>query len=125
MARIEKIYQDFHKKTVQKNFPFTNFIYAIFLVNATVIVLVLVFKRFLPPVIPLFYGFAEGEQQLATSTQLIIPSFLSIAFLIINLIVAFFMKNDFIKKVLVLTPFVATFFSIITTIEIFFLVGNF
>lgn len=125
MARIEKIYQDFHKKTVQKNFPFTNFIYAIFLVNVVVIVLVLVFKKFLPPVVPLFYGFAEGEQQLATSTQLIIPSFLSIAFLIFNLIIAFFLKDDFAKKVLVLIPFVTTFFSAITTIEIFFLVGNF
>lgn len=124
MAKFENFYKDFHQKAVKENFPFVKIIYSTAIFNLVLIAAVLILKGRLPPVVPLFYGLAEGEHQLVTNTQLILPSVLSVSFLVINLVIAYFMEDDFLKKVLILTPVAATLFSAITTIKIFFLVAK-
>lgn len=84
----------------------------------------LIFQRNLPPEIPLFYGLAEGPEQLSNSLGLVIPSILSLVFLIINASLTFFVENNFLKQTLIIVAFAAALFSTITTFKIIFLVGS-
>lgn len=98
---------------------------ASFVVNILIILLVLFAQRFLPPEVPLFYGLAEGEGQLAPRLFLLIPSSASFVVLIVNSLIASRVGNTFIKKALILAAIGTTFFAAITTLKIMFLVGSF
>lgn len=87
--------------------------------------LVLLSQKRLPPEVPLFYGRAEGEAQLVDSWWLVVPSLFSILATSVNLTIASFLKDDFTKKVLVLSALVVALFSVITTFKIILLVGSF
>lgn len=106
------------------NLPFKGYIQFSFALNILVIVFVLIFLRKLPPQIPLFYGMAEGEEQLTRAWSLIVPSLVALFILIINSLLSVKTNDDFLKKVLVVAGLAATFFATITTIKIFFLVGS-
>jgi len=106
--------------------PFKNIIIASFSVNLLVIILVfLIRKNYLPPEVPLYYGLPEGEAQLVPSINLIFPSVLALILISLNILITSLIKDDFLKKTLSTASLVATFFSIITTIKIIFLVGSF
>lgn len=79
----------------------------------------------LPPQVPLFYGQAEGETQLAPWWMLTLPSFTSVSISLLNFILAVFVSDEFLKKVLLVTSVACAFFAIITTVKIIFLVGSF
>ncbi len=81
------------------------------------------FKR-LPPEVPLFYGIAEGEAQLVSNWQLLIPSGVSLGFLFLNSTLAYLFKDEFLKKTLIIATFSLTLLSVVTTIKIITLVGN-
>ena len=85
---------------------------------------VIILRGFLPPQLPLFYGLPKGEQQLTSSINLVIPSLISLGIIVINYSLSTLLEDDFLKKALVLTAIVCVFFSTITTIKIFFLVGS-
>lgn len=105
--------------------PFKNYLaLSLFLALATLIATALLQKR-LPPEIPLLYGAAEGEGQLVSSWGLTIPSVVSLLVGLLNFFLASFSKDEFTKKTLVLMALVVTFFSLVTTFKIFFLVGSF
>ena len=95
------------------------------IISLVVIVLVVILQKALPPQVPLFYGLPKGEEQLAPSINLIIPSLLSLAIVVVNSSILLIIEDDFLQKVLVFTAVVCVFFSTITTIKIFFLVGIF
>ena len=94
------------------------------IVSITTIARVIIFRGFLPPQLPLFYGLPKGEQQLTSSINLVIPSLISLGIIVINYSLSTLLEDDFLKKALVLTAIVCVFFSTITTIKIFFLVGS-
>ncbi len=106
-----------------KNVPFKNFVAAAFLLNIIVILIVLILQNFLPPQVPLFYGLPEGEEQLVSSLMLIVPSAASLLILVINLSISYFLKEDFFKKILVITAIGITIFSLVTTIKIILLIS--
>jgi hypothetical protein len=81
-------------------------------------------KDRLPPEIPLFYGLAEGTEQLAPSKYLILPSVLGFLILIINLIISASIKNTFYKKILLLCAFATNVLVAITIVKIILLVGD-
>ena len=95
------------------------------LANILVIVLVFIANSYLPPEVPLFYGLVYGEEQLASSYLLVLPSLVSLIIILINSMVSMYVEDKFIKSVLIITNFAVTFFSIITTIKIILLVGSF
>lgn len=111
-----------NRGALYENVPFKNFVTAAFLLNIVVIVIVLVLQTFLPPQIPLFYGLPEGEEQLTSSLILIIPSSVSLLILAANVSLSYFLKEDFLKKILVITALGITIFSLVTTIKIIFLI---
>lgn len=84
----------------------------------------LIAQKFLPPYIPLFYGLPEGEEQLAPSLALLLPGAFASLLLAINVGLSAYIKNDFIKKSLVLTSLVVSVFAAVATLKIIFLVGS-
>lgn len=105
--------------------PFRKFVVSVLLVNILTIVAVILSLSFLPPEVPFFYGLAEGEGQLAKSIFLVLPSILSIVIILVNSSLSFFVDDDFFKKALVLAGVGTSFFAVITTLKIIFLVGSF
>ena len=105
--------------------PFKNYAIASLFVNILIILSVILAQRFLPPEVPLFYGLAEGEDQLAPRLFLPIPSLASLVVLTINSLISSRVEDTFIKKALILAAIGTTFFAAITTLKIMFLVGSF
>ncbi len=105
--------------------PFKNYAVASLLVNILIILSVILAQRFLPPEVPLFYGLAEGDEQLAPRLFLLIPSLASLVVLVANSLVSSRVEDAFIKKALILAAIGTTFFAAITTLKIMFLVGSF
>ena len=108
-----------------KNLPFKNLIALSAVINILVISFVLILRDRLPPEVPLFYGLPRGEDQLAQSLGLVIPSALSLTILVINSILASFVKNDYLGKVLIVSGATTAIFASVTVLKISFLVGNF
>lgn len=105
--------------------PYINVVLVCFAVNSIVICAILLLKRFLPPQIPLYYGLPRSGEQVANSSALITPTLASTAVVVINTLLAILIKEDFLKKTLVLISAIGVFLSVLTTAKILFLVGSF
>lgn len=105
--------------------PFRDFVTIAILVNLILIAASLALHTFLPPEIPLFYGMPEGSEQLASSWLLALPSLVALFIILVNLLIASFVEDEFIKRVIILAGIATTFFSATTTVQIMFLVGSF
>lgn len=116
------------KKTstqLTKEIPYTKLVYFILLLNTLLLILLFIFKKDIPPEVPLFYGYPDGEDQLTQKANLAIPPLISIMTILINSTIAYFTKDSFIKKTLVIASFAITFLSVLTTVKIVLLVGSF
>ncbi len=82
-------------------------------------------QSFLPPQIPLYYGLPVGEEQISSSLGLVIPGAVSLLILTVNFILIKIIREEFLKKVLATAALIASFFAIVTTYKIIFLVGSF
>ncbi len=107
------------------NIPLARIIYATVIVNIANIALIVLLQKRLPPEIPLFYGLAKGEGQVAASTELIIPPVLSLSITFVNIAITSLIKNSFLRQALVATILVVTLFSLVATLKILLLVGYF
>lgn len=113
------------KVVFQEHIPYSNIIILSIAICLILIVLIFVVSKRIPPEIPLYYGLTEGESQLGNKTDLVLPSVVSICVMLLNTALAYLISDDFLKKVLILSAFAVTIFTTITTLKIFFLVGNF
>jgi len=94
-------------------------------INILIITFILLISKNLPPQVPLFYGLSEGENQLATKFMLIIPPFVSLMILALNLSLTKIVEDEFLTKVLIVAGLATAIFSSITVLRIIFLVGSF
>lgn len=81
---------------------------------------ILLFFRFLPTQIPLFYSLSWGDKQLVTHRQFfLIPAIITLITLL-NLIISWQLHNlqSFFKKVLLFASFITTLILTITFIKI-------
>lgn len=108
-----------------ENLPFKKFIYVFLLLNIFTLVFIFVVISKLPPQVPLYYGLARSEAQLGTPSSLVIPCLFSLVALLINIVIASFIENDFLRKTLIIAGFAGILLSTITVIKIVFLVGSF
>jgi len=83
----------------------------------------LIQKR-IPPQIPIFYGLPQGEVQLSSPIGILIPSVSSLIFILLNLSLINVIKDEFIKKILVVAGLTTAIFASITVVKIIFLVGQ-
>lgn len=104
--------------------PYRNWTLGLFIVNTITVVVVFLLSHQLPPVVPLMYGNPYGAEQLASRTLLVLPPIIAIAITVANSVISYFIKDDFLKRVLVGGATICTLFSAITVIKIIFLVGN-
>lgn len=105
--------------------PFLKLIYISILLNVMTMLVILFLKKQIAPEIPLFYGLPEGNSQIATNEELIIPSMISLLVILTNITISAVLQNEFLKKVLIIVSLIITLLSLTTTLEIFFLIGNF
>lgn len=113
------------KKIDTKLIPFNRPLLVMMILNLLTIVAVFLFLRKIPPYAPLFYGLPAGENQLVPSFLLIIPSLISLLIIIINSLITFFLKDNFLKRVLIIGAIGVSIFTLITTFKIIYLIGYF
>ena len=104
--------------------PFKGIIIALLITNLLVSLLVIFLQKYLPPIIPLFYGKPRGGEQLAPSSFLLLPPGISILIILVNSLLMVFQKNEFLQKVLLGLMLGITLLSTITVIKILLLVGS-
>lgn len=105
--------------------PFRNILVAGIAANLLLIGIILVIQgRVLPPQVPVFYGFPEGEEQLTKTPFLVAPSVTALMFTLANTGVALFIRSALAKNILVLASSFLLILSLVTTVRIVFLVGN-
>jgi len=128
LSRNKKVgvFNSISQAKITQDIPYKNILFASFVVNVLTICLVLLFRKsHLPPVVPLYYGLPEGDGQIAPSIYLTIPSIIALGIILINSLITSLLKDDFLKKTLIIASLGTTFFSVITIIKIIFLVGSF
>lgn len=114
-----------YQKDIDKaKIPFKKQVGLCLLINIIVVVLATLSILVLPPEIPLLYGLPEGEEQIVANWAIVLPNLISFFIMLFNSILANYSKDEYLKKIIIITGFVATFFAIITVLKIFFLVGN-
>jgi hypothetical protein len=114
-----------NKDALIENVPFKDALIAATSINVLIILIVLLLQKFFPPQVPLLYGLPEGEAQLVSSLSLTIPSLVSLLVIAINIFISYLLKEEFFKKVLIITAIGLTIFSTTTTIKIILLVISF
>ncbi len=114
-----------NKDALIENIPFKDLLIVAIAINILVILIVLLLQKFFPPQVPLLYGLPEGELQLVSSLSLTIPSLISLLVIVINVIISYFLKEEFFKKILIITAIGLSIFSITTTVKIVLLVISF
>lgn len=113
------------KDALIESIPFKDILIVATFFNILIILVVLLLQKFFPPQVPLLYGLPEGESQLVSSLSLTIPSLVSLLVIAINVSISYFLKEEFFKKVLIMTAVGLTVFSITTTVKIVLLVISF
>lgn len=108
------------KKTV-----FRNYFLAAAVLNVIAAIGIVLFKGFLPPLVPLFYGRPTGEAQLTSSLGLLIAPITSLVITIVNFLLVIWVKDDFLKKILAISAVLVSILTAITIIKIVLLVGFF
>jgi hypothetical protein len=109
---------------ILEKLPLKGYFKTSWILNLLIILLGLFVQKLLPPQIPVYYGFPQGEAQLSPPIGIIIPPILSLAFILINLFLISVIKDEFIKKTLVLAGLATAIFAGVTAVKIFFLVSQ-
>jgi len=110
-------------QAILKKLPLKEYFKASLILNFAVILFGLLIQGRLPPQIPIFYGLPQGEAQISSSFAILIPPVFSLVFICFNLFLTTVVKDEFIKKTLVVAGFATSVFASITIIKIIFLVG--
>jgi hypothetical protein len=104
--------------------PYLNSFFFAFATNVLLIGAFFYFQEQIPPVVPLWYGKAIGESQLAPKIYLILPNTFALLVSIINIILTKAVKDSFLHQVFIGLTVTATVLATITVINIVYLVGS-
>lgn len=117
--RFIKIGNDFEK------LPLKRVILASLIINVSILILSLVAQIILPPIVPMFFGLPQTEEQLVPSILIGLPQIVSIVFILINTLISINIDGQYIKKMLAFTSLSLTILSTVATLKVIFLVGTF
>lgn len=109
---------------ILEKLPLKGYFNASWILNLLIIFFSLLLLKRLPPQVPIFYGLPQGEAQLSSPLGILVPPVSSLIFVFINLFLINIIKDDFIKKILVVAGLVTAVFASITVFKIIFLVGQ-
>jgi len=110
---------------MEKKLSFKNLYFIAIIINVVAILAIIILKSFLPPLVPLFYGEPAGEAQLTNTFGLLIAPAVAFLLTILNLSVSFWVKDEFLKKILAISTLVISVLTAITMVKIILLVGFF
>lgn len=105
--------------------PYKFSVYASFTTALLLGIAILTLQNFLPPIIPLFYGKPTGTGELTSLYGFLIAPLTSLLVTIVNLGFSFVFKDEFTKKILVLSALFVSILLAVTVIKIILLVGFF
>lgn len=90
------------------------------IVSIVLSLIILLFFKFLPPKLPLFYSLPWGEKQLVEHQQFFIIPGILILITLLNFIISWnlHVSQIFFKKILIMSIFVSTIILVITFIKI-------
>ena len=108
-----------------KKLDFKNLFFVAVIINVVAILAVIILKSFLPPLVPLFYGRPAGEAQLTNTIGLLIAPAAAFLLTMLNLSISFWVKDEFLKKILAISALVISVLTAITIVKIISLVGFF
>jgi hypothetical protein len=108
-----------------KNLPYKGCIYFSIILNAVSVIFILVLKRILPPVVPLFYGLPAGADQLTSNLGLLLAPATGFAITAVNVFISNMTRDIFLRRALIISSAFASILLAITVIKIVFLVGFF
>lgn len=117
--RLIKIGNDFER------LPLKKVILASLIINVSILILSLVAQIILPPIVPIFFGLPQTEEQLAPSIFIGLPQIISIIFILVNTLISTNIDGQYVKKTLAFSSFSLTILSTIATLKVIFLVGTF
>ncbi len=117
MDKFKNIKSEFEKLPLKNVYFFSLFF------SAIIFIISLVSQFILPPQIPLYFGLPQTSDQLASSFMIIVPSLSSILIIIINILIAINLNDNYIKKTLAFGSISVFILSAITTIKIILLVS--
>jgi hypothetical protein len=103
--------------------PLKGYVYLAFALDLIASLIVVLVKGNLPPVVPLFYGKPVSSGQLVTAYGLLIAPLAAATVTVINIFLASYIKDVFIKKVFSIASFFVSVLATITVVKIIFLVG--
>lgn len=107
-----------------KNNPTKSYVKLATVVGVAALIVSLISQKFLPPEIPLFYGLAQGEDQLSPKLGLLIPGALSLVITLLNEVASKSLEDDYLIKALAIASLFASIFAITTTVRIILLTGS-
>ncbi len=110
-----------------KNTPLKSFIFTSIAINLTTIIIIMVtiWIKILPPVVPLFYGLPTGANQIVKNWELLIAPLSALIITFINFFLTYITRDLYLKKTLIVSATFISALSIITIIKIVLLVGFF
>lgn len=108
-----------------KKISFYKYFLVSWLLSVVSIVGILFTKKYLPPVLPLFYGKPVGVEELASSNFLFLVPLGVILISCFNFFISKSAKDVFIQKILAVTSLVVSFMATTTVFKIILLVGFF
>ncbi len=112
-------------KSLWEETPFKSCIYVSLGVSVFLGISILALQNNLPPKLPLFYGRPIGESQLTSIVGFLIAPISALLITLINTMLSFVSKDIFVKKILILSAFMAAMLIAITMVKIIILVGFF
>jgi hypothetical protein len=93
-------------------------------VNMLAVLAVVLLREKLPPSLPLWYGSAAGDKQLAAKTLLVLPPFIAMGIVVLGSVITKFLDDTFLKQVVIGIGILSTILASIAVAEIVVLVGN-
>ena len=108
-----------------KKIAFKNFFFVAIIINILAVIAIIILKDFLPPRLPLFYGRPVGETQLVGTLGLLVAPAASFLITMLNLVVSFSIKDDFLKRIIAVATLTISILTAITILKIILLVGFF
>jgi hypothetical protein len=106
-----------------KKLPFRGYVYSALALDLIAVLTVFLVKNNLPPVVPLLYGRPAGNEQLISTYGLILAPIAAAIITIMNIFLASYIKDEFIKKVFSVASLFVSVLATITVIKIVLLVG--
>lgn len=105
--------------------PYSKILFTLFSVNLVLLLFLLLIKYRLPPEIPLLYGQPQSERVIVNVNLIFLPTAISLIIIFLNSLFMKFSQDNFLEKTFLGAIVASSILSLLATLKIVLLVGNF